>query len=168
MKNIIQKINLYIKRWHIMAIIIVLAFAIDIITKEIAKGEFKPGITVISDFFWLAYTENKGAAWGSFQGNTIFLIISTLFSLGLMGYFIKMYKDSPRVVFAITVAIGGTFGNMYERLFNEGTVTDFIKFKVLGYSFPVFNFADIFIVCGMATAIVFALLIEKNKKKLGG
>lgn len=168
MKNIIRKINLYIKRWHIMAIIIILTFAIDMITKEVAKRDYIVDKVIIDGFFSLTYLVNKGAAWGSFQGNTIFLVISTLFSLALMGYFIKLYKDNSKVVFAITVAIGGTFGNMYERLFNNGGVTDFLKFKLFGYNFPVFNFADVFVVCGMASAIVFALIIEKNKKKLGG
>lgn len=167
MKNLFKKIRLYITRWQIMSIIIILALAIDLITKTIAQNEFKPGITIVDGFFWLAYTENKGAAWGSFQGNTIFLVASTLFSLGIMGYFIKTYKDYSNVVYTITIAIGGTLGNMYERIFNNGTVTDFFKFKLFGYNFPVFNFADIFIVCGMFAAIVFALIAEKNKKKLG-
>lgn len=167
-KNLVQKIRLYIKRWHIMAMIIILTFAVDMITKEIAKVDFKPGINVIKDFFWLTFVENRGAAWGSFNGNTAFLLISTVLSLALMGYFIKLYKDYSKIVFAVTIAIGGTFGNMYERVFNGGAVTDFIKFQVFGYNFPVFNFADIFVVGGMIGAIVFALIAEKNKKKLGG
>ena len=54
--------------------------------------------------------------------------------------------------------LGGIIGNLIDRLF-FGYVIDFIGVIIFNYHFPIFNFADIFIVIG-----AFLILFEKEKK----
>ena len=53
----------------VFAVVIHLVLA-DAVTKELASGLLKSSdpFTVIPGFFDLAYVENRGCAWGMFQG----------------------------------------------------------------------------------------------------
>ena len=61
----------------------------------------------------------------------------------------------------------GIIGNLLDRaIFHY--VKDFLKFTIFGYEYPVFNFADIFIVVGAILLIVAAWkgdIDEKNKRR---
>ena len=62
--------------------------------------------------------------------------------------------------------MGGLVGNLVDRLL-YGYVIDFLSFNIFGYSFPVFNIADIGIVIGVIILIVSSFREEfiKTKKK---
>ena len=47
----------------------------------------------------------------------------------------------------------GILGNLIDRLF-FGYVTDFLNFYIFSYDYPVFNFADIFIVVGVLLCLI--------------
>ena len=59
---------------------------------------------------------------------------------------------------------GGILGNLFDRLFYK-EVIDYLSFNFFGYSFPVFNLADIGITVGAVLLIITLLLEEKNIKK---
>jgi lipoprotein signal peptidase len=61
--------------------------------------------------------------------------------------------------FALGLLLGGTVGNLIDRLRFKGAVIDFIDFKV----WPTFNVADIAICIGVGI-IVFLLLTTKEDK----
>ena len=52
--------------------------------------------------------------------------------------------------------VGGALGNLYDRIF-LGYVRDFIKLDFM--SFPVFNFADVFLNIGFALFAVWLIFI---------
>ena len=53
----------------------------------------------------------------------------------------------------LTLILGGGVGNLIDRVRTDGRVMDFIDFKI----WPVFNFADSVIVCGMLVLLIHVL-----------
>ena len=66
-------------------------------------------------------------------------------------YFIKDIKGKGFIFYGVLV--GGILGNLIERVLFL-SVTDFLKFNILGYNFPIFNLADVFICLGAVLLII--------------
>ena len=49
---------------------------------------------------------------------------------------------------SICLILGGLVGNLADRIL-KGGVIDFLEFQFFGYSYPVFNLADVFLVIGV-------------------
>ena len=117
-------------------------------------------IEVIKSFFYLTYTNNKGAAFSILTGRRILLILVALIVIGVLIYYVRKNKIEGKVnKIALSLVIGGSIGNLIDRIL-RGAVIDFIDVKIFGYNFPIFNLADTFIVIG-----VFLLIIEMFRKE---
>lgn len=117
-------------------------------------------IEVIKSFFYLTYTNNKGAAFSILTGRRILLILVALIVIGVLIYYVRKNKIEGKVnKIALSLVIGGSIGNLIDRIL-RGAVVDFIDVKIFGYNFPIFNLADTFIVIG-----VFLLIIEMFRKE---
>ena len=135
----------------------VLVFA-DQLTKWLAVLRLKdqPSFVLIKNVFELYYLENRGAAFGIFQGKrVVFLIITVVILLFLAYCFWKIPYTakftSLRVILVLIAA--GAVGNFIDRMAN-GYVVDFFYFKLI--NFPVFNVADIYVTC---SAVFLAILL---------
>lgn len=133
--------------------------AIDQITKMLIETLIKPNevVPLIDGFFSLTCVYNKGAAFSILEGRVWFLIMLSLVILVIL---LKMSKDfvkNRHNEWAFGLLVAGIFGNLSDRLF-LGMVRDFLKFRIFGYNFPVFNVADMCIVMG-----IFILLISMLK-----
>ncbi len=149
--------NFFIKYQNIVFIYILslLFFAIDIATKAliISKGNVLFEKTIINNFFYLTLTKNTGAAFSLFPKATIFLIIVGILGiLVINNILIKETLNKFKIV-SYSFLIGGILGNLFDRIYN-GYVIDFLDFRLFGYNFPIFNFADIFIVIGAFLLII--------------
>jgi signal peptidase II len=60
--------------------------------------------------------------------------------------------------------LGGAFGNLFDRIFVEGGVRDFIYIKCINW--PIFNLADAFICIGIFMVLADTLFFEKRRKGL--
>ena len=124
-------------------------------------------ITVIPNFFNLVFVTNTGAAWSIMQGNTLFLIILGIIAIFSLIFVMPTIKESTWKSISFTMLYAGIIGNLLDRaIFHY--VKDFLKFTIFGYEYPVFNFADIFIVVGAILLIVAAWkgdIDEKNKRR---
>lgn len=124
-------------------------------------------ITVIPNFFSLVFVTNTGAAWSIMQGNTLFLIILGIIAIFSLIFVMPTIKESIWKSISFTMLYAGIIGNLLDRaIFHY--VKDFLKFTILGYEYPVFNFADIFIVVGAILLIVAAWkgdIDERNKRR---
>lgn len=60
----------------------------------------------------------------------------------------------------LTLVLGGAVGNLIDRARIDGRVMDFMDFKI----WPVFNFADSAIVCGMLVLLFHVLLHAPEKE----
>ena len=131
--------------------IILISLLLDQVLKllVITNMNLFDSINIIDNFFNITYVRNNGAAWSILSGNTLLLIFISLIALVLIYYyFIKDKKLNKLENISYSLLIGGTIGNLIDRLF-RGYVIDYLDFKIFGYNFPVFNFADICIVIGI-------------------
>ncbi len=130
----------------ILALIIV---GLDQLSKYIAilnlKG--KEPIPVINNFLQFKYVENRGAAFGILQNKQLPLIVFTI--IILIGIFIYLKKNNnlnKMTIMSLWGIVGGTIGNLIDRV-RLNFVVDFIDVNFWGYyDFPVFNIADSFLV----------------------
>jgi len=105
-------------------------------------------------------TFNHGALWGVGQGMSFVFAGLSLAAIGVILYwlFFKGHANSLWLTVCLALIMGGTLGNLYDRLALHGcrnaqgeleyAVRDFLFFDLWGYHWPVFNFADVFLVTG--------------------
>ena len=115
--------------------------------------------------FHLHYISNYGAAWGIFSGKQLFLIIITvLIILGMLCYMIRLPKTKWEKWYkaSFVLIISGAIGNLMDRI-ALGYVRDFLYFILI--DFPIFNVADILVVCGVGLLIVILFIGEHEEEK---
>jgi signal peptidase II len=141
-------------------IIFIIGMVLDYFTKiwaiDTLKG--KPDITIIEGFFDLSYLENRGAAFGIFQGRVYLLAAVTI--LIISAFFINYLRTKKKtLLFTISTALilTGALGNLVDRL-RYGFVVDFISWHWKDvYYFPTFNVADICITIGTGLLVIYIL-----------
>ncbi|WP_397386625.1 signal peptidase II [Paenibacillus roseipurpureus] len=160
-------------KYYLYAII---AFILDqvtkwIIVKKVTLGEEHP---VIGDFFMITSHRNRGAAFGILQNQRwFFIVITTIVLIGIVWYLRKTAReDKVLLSFALSLLLGGAFGNFVDRaLFAE--VVDFFQFTFVfsffgtdvDYIFPIFNVADSCIVVGVILIFLDSILTARKEKK---
>ncbi len=121
---------------------------LDAVAKELAVGYLKDGgpLSVIPGFFHLAYVENRGCAWGMFQGHVWPLAVFALLALAfLMWKRTEIFGRGKCAAVSEVLLYAGILGNLIDRVF-RGYVIDFLDFHWQdAYHFPCFNLADVFI-----------------------
>lgn len=145
-----------------IAIIIFVIF-LDQYSKYLVVSHIKPidTLPIIPNVFHLTYAENTGAAFSLLTNMQIFLIIMTLVFIGVLIYFlikIPNTKENRIINTSLACIIGGASGNLLDRL-RLDFVVDFLDFRMI--KFAIFNFADMFVVCGSIILII-ALFTNKN------
>lgn len=109
---------------------------------------------IISNFFNISLVHNNGAAWSILSGNRLLLILISISALVLIYYlFIKDKELTSLEIVTYGMLIGGILGNLLDRIL-YGYVIDFLDFNILGYRYPVFNFADCCIVISALLLII--------------
>jgi signal peptidase II len=122
-------------------------------------------IPVIKGIFHITYIENPRTSFGLFEYNTSFFVIAVLISVILVILIYKkiIFKKDPFMYIPLTLVLGGAVGNLIDRLRIDGKVIDFIDFRI----WPVFNFADSAIVCGMLILLTHLLFRAPEKEDEG-
>ena len=134
---------------------------LDILTKGWAVSALSDGRDI--HIFWtlhFALTHNEGMAFST--GTNIGPLIGMLAIVVIAILIFTMRKQSSGVSLVATgCIIGGAIGNVLDRVFRGsgfmgGAVVDFIDLRW----WPVFNVADIGIVCG-AIAVACSMIVSK-------
>jgi signal peptidase II len=148
-----------------LIIISPIAVILDQVTKVIAENNLILGVreSIIDGFFYFTLLYNRGAAWSILSGNRWFLVsVSVVATVGFIFYYFKRLNNSKTILLlALSLIIGGTFGNLIDRVLS-GQVIDFLDFIIFSYNYPVFNLADTFLVIGMGLLII-AIYFEDKK-----
>lgn len=148
-------------------LISILVLMIDIITKQIVINFMieHQSISIIKDFFSITYAKNTGVAFSFLEGKVPLIIIMTTIIIFIILKYIK--STSPNKIESICYGflLGGAIGNLLDRII-YGYVIDFLDFNIFGYSYPIFNLADTFIVIGIIILIIFSFIESRNKNEV--
>lgn len=128
---------------------VILLTVVDQFTKYLAFTRLRgqENWILIPGVFELEYVENRGAAFGILKDSRwIFMAGSILiFCILIWLYYKTPLTKKYQPVRILTTFLGaGAVGNMIDRVF-RGYVIDFFYFSLI--DFPVFNVADIYVVC---------------------
>ena len=122
--------------------------------------------------FRLYTSFNEGALWGMGQGYTWLFAGLSMIAIVFVVYwlFVRGAARSLWLTIALALIMAGTLGNLYDRMGLHGctrpgggtwyAVRDFLLFEFGGWPWPVFNFADSFLVTGAAMLVLQSLRAE--------
>ena len=131
---------------------------LDRVTKILVQSHLAEGesIPVVPGVMSLTYILNPGAAFGMLEHQRLFFILMTVAVIAVLIYFWRRIKEEAIVVqLGAAFFLGGAVGNLIDRLF-RGYVVDMFHFQFWP-SYPVFNVADICVVCGAVLGVIYYL-----------
>jgi len=115
-------------------------------------------IPVIQDVFHITYILNPGAAFGLFEHQTAFFVLIAVCMVVTASYFYPRIPKQYRLMrIGIGLIVGGAMGNVIDRI-KTGYVVDFFDFRI----WPIFNIADVGIVCGVGCIIFTIIYLYKE------
>ena len=117
----------------------------------------------------LTRVHNYGAAWSSFSGARWLLIALTAAGMCVVAWLLVKIVRHPLGQWSLACILGGGIGNLIDRV-RLGYVVDMMDTMFM--DFPVFNVADVFVVCGTICALLYYLAFysksdEKNWENKG-
>ena len=143
--------------------------ALDQITKYIAASQLPNNtIELIPNFFSFELVWNNGAAFGILQNARVLFCIITIIICIAIEYLYFRIPHTKEYIYLKIIGIllfSGAIGNLIDRV-KRGSVIDFIAFDFGSYSFPRFNFADIYVSLS-AVALFIVVLFVYNEEQIG-
>ena len=153
-----------------VAVVLNLVLA-DAVVKELACGMLGPAaesgphaVCVIPGLFNLAYVENRGCAWGMFQGSVWPLAAFGTAALALLVWKRRSFFGPGRLAaVAEPLLYAGIVGNLIDRVF-RGYVVDMFDFHWGPHHFPCFNVADSLITVAVGLLILSSFMVPRRKQ----
>jgi len=127
-------------------------------------GRFPGDREVVTSFFNLALTYNRGISFGLFnEGAGLNALIFSLAAAAIVGVLVFWLSrvTSPFLGVAIGLIIGGAIGNVIDRI-RLGAVVDFLDFHLGTLHWPAFNIADSAICIGVGAMLLDGLLLRRE------
>ena len=130
-------------------------FVIDYVSKFLVLNflETNQSITLIPGLFSLTLSKNTGVAFSMLDGKVPIIILLSIVVIWFLIHSIRYGFQNYWEFFGYAFVIGGAFGNLFDRIV-YGYVIDFLDFTIFGWDYPIFNFADCFIVVGIIILLI--------------
>ena len=140
-------------------IILTVCVISDFFSKMLAYHMFRlEEIPVIKDVLYFTYVENRGAAFGILQNHRwIFITVTILAMIAIIVYIAWKEPKNKILLVSLALILGGGIGNLIDRI-SLSYVIDFIDVRLI--HFPVFNIADICVVCGCILLCIYILFFD--------
>ena len=142
---------------------------LDQVVKVVAIQKFKgaPPLEILP-VFNLAYVENRGCAWGMFQGHVWPLAVFAVLAFALLVWKRKSVFPPGAWGFAAEQLLyAGILGNLIDRL-HYRFVVDMFDFHWGIHHFPCFNVADACITVAAGILIACSLFSQPSGEKGNG
>ncbi|MCA8988936.1 MAG: signal peptidase II [Planctomycetaceae bacterium] len=167
-------------RYALFLVIAVGALVADLASKQLVfSGLGYPGgisawtQTYLNDWITFRFftSFNEGALWGMGQGYSfLFAGLSVLAAVGICCW-LFLFRAAHSLWLTVTLALvmGGTLGNLYDRLGWHGyevagrkmfAVRDFLAFTFGNYHYPIFNIADVCLVTGAIMLAIYSIMLD--------
>ena len=122
-----------------------------------AGNELIPGVLGLTRW------ENDGAMLNILSGQQWLLAGIAFVAAIILIMILLRYNEGFWGTLGLAAVLGGTVGNLIDRIFNDGKVID--MFRTLFINFPIFNIADIFITLGFITFLIHFIVISFGSKE---
>ncbi|MFL2815438.1 MAG: signal peptidase II [Alphaproteobacteria bacterium] len=156
-----------IKEYLIVIISSSSVFLIDLLSKNKIISIFKDGVVekiYVNEYLDFILVFNTGISYGLFSGGGDFqkwILISL--SILIVIFLLSFIRNESSILSKLSISfiIGGALGNVLDR-FIYGAVVDFISLHAKGFSWYIFNIADMFIVIGVILFILSQFILSKK------
>ena len=149
-----------------LALVVISCVVADQAVKSLVVNSMQLGETqrFLPPLLQLTRVHNYGAAWSSFSGARWLLIALTAAGMCAIAWLLVKIVRHPLGQWSLAIILGGGIGNLIDRV-RLGYVVDMLDTMFM--DFPVFNVADVFVVCGTVCALIYYLTFysksdEKN------
>ena len=133
------------------------------VTSHLALYETAPLLPGIVELF---YIQNTGGGFSILTNHTQLLTVLTAALMAVIAFvLVKRTFPHPLAMWTLTLILGGGLGNLADRV-RLGYVVDMFNFQFMDY--PVFNVADILVVCGTVCFAAYYLFLYDKPSKKGG
>jgi len=159
------------ERWKYIALTLLVFFVncfLDRFTKFLAVTFLRgrDAIRLFRNLIIIYYAENDGAFlslganWNILVKYLVLLIIPALICVAGMLYLMFREQRFRRVIILASVISGG-LSNLWDRLFNDFRVIDFLNFGIGKFRTGILNVADLSVTFG-AVALILCEILEKK------
>ena len=156
-----------IKEYLFVAVSSSSVLLIDFLSKNKIISIFKDGIVekiYVNEYLDFILVFNTGISYGLFSGGGDFqkwILISL--SILIIIFLLSLIRNESTILSKLSISfiIGGALGNVLDR-FTYGAVVDFISLHARGFSWYIFNIADMFIVLGVILFILSQFILSKK------
>ena len=156
-----------IKEYLFVAVLSGSVLLIDFLSKNKIISIFKDGIVekiYVNEYLDFILVFNTGISYGLFSGGGDFqkwILISL--SILIIIFLLNFIRNESTILSKLSISfiIGGALGNLLDR-FTYGAVVDFISLHAKGFSWYIFNIADMFIVLGVILFILSQFILSKK------
>lgn len=150
-----------------------LGIALDLWTKSVVFSwlQHQPDqrFEIIDGFLHFVMALNLGAAFGMAPGQRCLLIaISVIALIAILAVFLFGGTRQRLLHVALGLFTAGVCGNLYDRIFNDGLVRDFIDVVIWpGTHWPAFNVADSMLCIAVGLLLISTLFTGTSSQKRG-
>ena len=122
--------------------------------------------SIVDGFLQFVTGVNAGAAFGIASGQRLLLVtVSVLALIVVFAVFFCSGTKRKIVHIALGLFAAGICGNLWDRIFNDGLVRDFIDVYYRKYHWPAFNIADSMLCVAVGLLIISNLFTAKSYQK---
>ena len=150
--------------WHMIGFgIIAVLVTIDLLSKYFVGKYLTLGqeIVLIPHFLSLTNIFNDGAAFNTFSGAWIFLLVFAIIFVIALVVFQFWFRPKGALWFiSFVLVISGAIGNLVDRIIPPHFVRDMIS---ISFFPPVFNIADCMLVVGVILMVAYFLFFRGTK-----
>ena len=149
-------------------LITVLGVGADLLSKSWAverlgnpeKGNLQH-IDIIEGYVRFITVFNPGAVGGAAAGKTTLLVGASVVAIIMLLWFFAVSRSNQLGChIGLGMLLAGALGNLYDRVFNDGKVVDFIEVNLHFWPadpWPTFNIADVLLTVGVGILMIFVL-----------
>jgi signal peptidase II len=146
----------------LIVLLVLLNIGCDQATKQIARAQLahRGTVAVVDDVLVLRYVVNEGGFLSFGERlpapvRTIVFIAFPVLVLGIMLVYFFREKQAPwTALIGFAFVAGGGFGNLIDRIFQGGRVSDFINVGIGNFRSGIFNMADLAVMIGCLLLLV--------------
>ncbi len=145
-----------ILKWSLLVVVTAICTALALWTTYLVEQRLVLGeVRQILPFLSLQRSANSGVAFGLLGGRMAVILPANAVAILVVLVYVYMERRPVLAGIAGGLIIGGSLGNIIQRVTGDGDVTDFLKFPY----WPNFNLPDVFIVAGIALVFL-GLIVE--------